>query len=338
MQFKKAELLEILAKVKPGLAQKDIVEQFTHFIFSGTEVVTYNDQICISHPLETDFHCSAKADDFYKMIKGVKEDTVEVSLVNEKLVIQSGKTKGCLSTTVEAKAEELVKLLALPGLEEHWAPLPEDFLSGIFLTMFGASRDMTKGILTCIQVKDDNLISSDEVRISHYRMKTPFEHSVLIPRSSAGELVKFPVVKFVFEENWAHFCTEANVTFSTRIQSGDYPDVVHFIDSMEGDDLTLPPELREVVDSVYFMTDGEVDLDRRITVRATQDTLMVKAEKDIGWVEKTIDFKMDRDTIAFDINPQMFSQVLEKATKMLVATNAALFESGTFRHLVALPE
>ena len=68
MKIKKLELINILQRVKPGLAKRDVIEQFTHFIFTGESVITYNDEICISHPLKTDFVCSAKSEEFFKAI------------------------------------------------------------------------------------------------------------------------------------------------------------------------------------------------------------------------------------------------------------------------------
>ena len=62
MKIEREELLKVLSAIRPGLAKKDIVEQATHFIFTGQEVLTYNDQICISYPFETDFECSVPAD------------------------------------------------------------------------------------------------------------------------------------------------------------------------------------------------------------------------------------------------------------------------------------
>ena len=65
--------------MKPGLAKKEIIDRSTHFVFSGSEVLTYNDQICISHPLKLDFVCSVPADDFFRIITNMDGDTLDIS-------------------------------------------------------------------------------------------------------------------------------------------------------------------------------------------------------------------------------------------------------------------
>ena len=43
MKINRSKLLDILQIIKPGLANKEIVEQSTHFIFSGENISTYNE-------------------------------------------------------------------------------------------------------------------------------------------------------------------------------------------------------------------------------------------------------------------------------------------------------
>ena len=48
--MKKAELIKALEAVRPGLANKEMIEQSTSFAFMKDRVVTYNDEISISYP------------------------------------------------------------------------------------------------------------------------------------------------------------------------------------------------------------------------------------------------------------------------------------------------
>ena len=50
--MQKQELITALEKVKPGLASKDLIEQSTSFAFINGKVITYNDEISISHPVK----------------------------------------------------------------------------------------------------------------------------------------------------------------------------------------------------------------------------------------------------------------------------------------------
>ena len=52
MKTNKTKLQTALEIVKPGLANKEIIEQSTSFAFLKGKVVTYNDEVSISHPLK----------------------------------------------------------------------------------------------------------------------------------------------------------------------------------------------------------------------------------------------------------------------------------------------
>ena len=89
MKVKKSELVDALSKVKPGLAKKEIVEQATHFIFSQGEIITFNDQISIMHPFDCDFDFSVKGEEFFKIVSGITEEEIDLSLKDNTLHIKS---------------------------------------------------------------------------------------------------------------------------------------------------------------------------------------------------------------------------------------------------------
>lgn len=337
MKMNKTELMNILQKVKPGLAKRDIIEQFTHFIFSGTEVITYNDEICISHPLETDFVCSAKSDEFFKAISSVETEEVEVTLNEGKLCISSENARGHLLTTPEEDdAEQLITALDIDSIKNQWQSLPSDFIRGISLCMFSASKDLTKGVHTCVFAEGDLLSSSDGIRVSVYVMDGEITPKVLIPASNVAELVKFDVKKYFISESWAHFQTENGVIFSSRIMEGNYP-ALHAYLEISGEQVKLPAKLKNLVESITFMVDGKVELDRFMDIYISPNKILCKAvKKNIGEFEKEMEFESGIEELHLVINPGFLIQVLEKATTMTVGENAVLFTSFTFNHSISL--
>jgi len=55
MKINKNELKNALEIVKPGLANKEIIDQSTSFAFMNDCIVTYNDEISVSHPVKDIF-------------------------------------------------------------------------------------------------------------------------------------------------------------------------------------------------------------------------------------------------------------------------------------------
>ncbi len=334
--IKRLELLEVLNKLKPGLAKKAIVEQSTHFIFLGKDVATFSDQIAIVHPFETGFPFSVKGEEFYKLISGITEDDLEFSMKDDKLSIKSSSTKAGMSTIVDDKDRVDRLVTALRKEMKDWKPIPKDLLSGMYLASFSAAKDLSQGTLSCVFVDGKDILSSDSLRASWYEMAEEVD-SFLIPAKDVNELVKFTDIENMCQsENWVHFQTKGGVTFSVRKILGVFKDLRKRFD-IEGDSIMLPPTLKEVVDSIIFLSEGDIEANKIISMGIDKNKITCKAEKETGWVEKTIDFSYKGKPLQFLINPIFLSQILMKATEMILTDTIALFLTDGFAHIVALP-
>jgi hypothetical protein len=325
-----------LNKIRPGLAKKGIVEQSTHFMFLGKDVATFSDQIAIIHPFETGFPFSVKGEEFYKLISGITEDELELSIKDDKLSIQSKSTKAGMSTIVDDKDRVDRLVTTLKKEMKDWVAIPKDLLSGLYLAMFSAAKDLSQGTLSCISVSGKDICSSDSLRASWYEMEKEVA-SFLIPAKDVNELVKFTDVESICQsENWVHFKTKGGVTFSVRKILGVFKDLKKKFD-IEGDTITLPPSLKEVTDSIIFLSEGNIEVNKIISVGIESNKITLKAEKETGWVEKTVEFKYKGKPAKFLINPIFLSQILTKATEMILTERIALFLTDGFAHIIALP-
>ena len=70
MKLNKTDLQKALEIVKPGLANKEMIEHSTSFAFIGGRVVTYNDEISLSHPVEgLEIEGAIHAEELYKLLR-----------------------------------------------------------------------------------------------------------------------------------------------------------------------------------------------------------------------------------------------------------------------------
>jgi len=334
------ELVDILSKVRPALAKKEIIEQATHFIFTGTHITTYNDQICIIHPYPTDFQCSVRAKEFYEILNGITEDEIEIKRTKTQLKVNSERTKAGLTTVVDEKdkVDHMVEIIAADMKKAKWYYLPESFLKGMFLCMFSASKDMTTGAFTCLYGNGSEIFSSDTLRASWFIMeKDEFKPPFLLPARDVAELIKFPVTKYTVTENWMHFKTKDKVSMSVRKLEGEFPDIKPLFE-IKGYSFILPSDLKNAIDSVSILAEGELDINRVVYIKVEKGKVTCKAQKERGWIEKTIDSDYDKKrVIDFTINPHFFSQVLEKTTSITVSEEKAVFTGENFKHIICLP-
>jgi DNA polymerase III sliding clamp (beta) subunit (PCNA family) len=222
--------------------------------------------------------------------------------------------------------------------KNFWKPLPKDFTDGIYLTSFSASRDLTTGIRSCCAVRKDSIYTTDNLRISNYIMDGEMDE-VLLPAKDASELVKYKVVEYGLSENWAHFRTADGIVFNCKVMRGDYPYSTLeslFVDAKPT--LTFPADLKENVEAVISLCDGEGDSDKSITLTVEKGRMVVKAEKERGWITKTVESDYSGGKFEILINPVFLCAVLRHASEFTLLEGKGQFQSDNFYHLLSLPE
>jgi len=335
MKIAPSEFKEILLKIKPGLASKGIVEQATHFVFTGDDVFTYNDQISISYPLETEFKCSVPSTKLYDFVKDLKGKEVEVTLKEGQLLLTCGKTKAGINVSTDETIMELVDDMGFPK-DTEWKSLDKEFLEGIKLCMFSASKDLSCPYMTCISVENNRLVSGDDIRISLFDLKHDISDTFLLPATAATELVKFDIVEYALMKSWVFFSTLDGIVFCSRIVVDEYPNVSEFFEMNNAVTMKLPSEFKDSINTVYPMADGDFDIDKQIEISVTKNTLKCRSDGASGWAETSIDIHDKVPDLTFKANPVFLSEVLEHNTTMTYEPGKLLILSGKLKHLMSL--
>ena len=347
MKINREELLKVLQAVKPGIAKREIIQQATHAIFTGDAVATFNDQICIVYPLKTDLHCSVQGEEFYKALESINEVEVEIIAEENQVKIISKKTKAGLSTLVgeKEKVESLIEdLRERVNVKRFWRKLPKDFIQGVSLCTFTASRDMTAGVRCCVAIRNDKIFSTDNLRVSRYKMDASIDN-MLLPARDAAELIKYEVTRYGKTEGWIHFITNEGVMFNCKTMVGDYPfDSLNRFFREPTDEITLPKELQDAMKAAAVFAAGDVDVTKMVEIKIKGKTLKCRSEKERGWMEKEIDLKksVGDEEIIFYVNPTFLAQILDRATSFFLIQgeewpDKCVFFNDTFMHIIALP-
>lgn len=343
MKIKRKDLLNVLNSVKPGIDTSKVLEQRTHFIFTGEDVMTYNGEVSILCPFESDFQCSVKSDDLLNALSKSTSEMVTIIVDKGKMIITlEGRNFGLSVFTEEAHAEILDSMLEdLSALEDEngWSSLPEDFIYGASLCIFSASKDRTGGdqnTLYAIRVDGKNLYCTDNLRGSHFEMCEAMG-DFLIDINHIINIIKYPIVSWAHQNSRIYFSTEDNLIFMANTILGQYPDFTKLF-NFEGETLELPDGLKEAINHVVIMAEGDTELDRNAEICIKNNILICKTKKDTGWGEAKLDMDYTGEEIIFNVNPAFLSQVLEKTNKIKVGASAfrAQFSLEGFRHLMML--
>lgn len=343
MQIEREKFLSLLNSIRPGIARKDIVEHSTHFVFTGRWAVTYNEQICVCcpSPLGKDFICSIQAEEFFKFIKSLRAEFLDLEVVEEEgkhvVKIKADRVEAEFAVSINESIVGLIKKLKIGGLKDLWKPVEDGFIPALKWCLFSASQDATQQLLTCIHIKKKLITSSDDMRVSRYSMGKPIDAELLIPAVSVEELVKFEVTDFCVIDPWVYFKTTSGAIFCTHLVDGKYPDASEFFE-FEGSDIELPVELESALESAEIMAAGDFPIDKRIKISIDKGMLTVYAENEnLGWVKTKVKMAVKNSpSVSFVINPIFLREILGKTNTVKIGEDRALFKTENFLHLVSL--
>ena len=333
-----------MSKIKGGISQgKDHVSQMRHVLFTGRDLVTYNENVAILYPFGTDFNVSVRHDDLYKLVTSTfsEEDlSLELNEKGDQLLVSAGKTTAGLSALIENELTDKIDALVdqLPSDDNtlKWSSLPEKFVEGAQLCLFAASTDKEDFHHACLYVDKHGAVCTDGMRASWYKFKEGFgRDEFMIYATDVSILSDFEIVDYYISDSWVNFVTADDVVICFKVLVGKKLDYVKsFFKNQEGAELTLVTELKAGIDSMIFMADGDTQSNKAMDISIKKDMLICNTETDRGWVNKEIDIEYAGDEIDLCINPIFLSQILATTTKAIVGKDRTWLSTGAFQHAI----
>ncbi len=332
----KAKLVQALEKTRPGLANKEMIEQSTSFVFSNGKIITYNDEISIAHPLEElkNIEGVVKAEELYKLLTKMTDDELKISVVNNEFRITAKNVKAGLVI------EQEIKLPLLKNIQlEKWQPLPENFLDALKLVMFSCSRDMSKPVLTCLNITPNYVEASDGFRVTRRNLKGKIQTigAFLIPESSVKQVISYDVESIFVDEEWVHFKTKDNTTLSCRVFHDNYPNIdATGILEVDGIELHFPSNLDKVIERVGVFANKQDLVDSEVYIEIADKKFKVRGQNEYGWVEEECRINYNKNPIKFSTNPNFLKDIIPLTRKCTVGLEKMKFVGDDWVHVLVL--
>jgi hypothetical protein len=291
MNLTKTSLLEAMKKCLPGVEKgSSLIEGADAFLFDGTHIHTYNDNIAVSVPVALDGMTGAvKAMDFFRLVSKLNVPLIQVSVAEGKLTFQAGRTKASL-VMINTQVEGYVKELDLAGLE--WLAIPTNFHEGIRLCKMSSNPTPLRGIC----VEGDQMASTDSARINSFRLSSEMG-SFWLDDPVISELMKLgSPVQYAIRGAWFHAKLTDGTMFSckrkdhTQFPSAAVKEQVEAITKAKttGIQNRLPKALSEAVDRVSTMASGLNATSSLVRLTLRKDELELYTTKAFGDAEETV--------------------------------------------------
>ncbi len=333
MKINKAELLTALEVVKPGIQTRETVEQATAFAFIEGCVVSYNDNISLSHPVtDLELEGAVQAKELYAILKKMKGDEVEFEIEDNTILFKSGRAKAGLILQDEIRMP-LGELGEIGG----WKKLPDDFSHFLKFAMATCVKDLARPMLVGVNVRQDGFMeSSDNRRLTKCSLgeEVPVSNFIL-PAIACKEVVKMKPTKIAAGEGWIHFKNKAKSQLSCRILVDKFPNVDKFFD-FDGLKIEFPITMIEVIDRATVFAQQEDELEEEMEIILKKNRVVVKAKNDSGWFEESVNMEYSEEPFSFLIIPYLLRDILKEGSTCTVGNTMLQFEGSGWKYASVL--
>lgn len=327
--MKRKDILAILKAVKPALANKEIIEHSTSFIFKKGKVFTYNDEITISHPIPLKIKGAVPAKELYDLLNSVDFDNIKIKQKDTEILIEGEDFKAGISLTENTSIKD-IKLS-----DKNWSKLSNKFCQGLEFCIFSAGSDYSNLVLTHIHVANGFMESTDNYRLTRFISKT-IKSSMLIPVSAAKELIRYKPTHYQKTKGWIHCKNADGVVFSFRSHISKYPDTSNILKMTSPVDIDFLPALKPSLATAEVLSKEEISGDKFVKVKMKGKEMTVKGVGDVGWYKASLKLKKSYGNVSFEINSKSFRDILTHLKKASLSKTKMKFLGEDFIHVVIL--
>ncbi len=236
------ELLMALETVKEGVMANASINEWDGVYLLKDKIRTFSDTFSVQCSIDLgDIEGNVNAATFYNLINKISGidgigDTVEMSILDDTLSVKVKRIKSGMPVIAEMTDLDHVFDVG------DWDTLPDDFISALQFCIFSAGSDVDNAVMTCLNISQDFIISSDNKRITKFKMTgkmTPF----LLPVIAARKLIKYLIIEYQLNDSWAQFRTKDDVIISCRSLDAEFPDVDRIMNFEGGSAVTFPDNI-----------------------------------------------------------------------------------------------
>lgn len=325
----KKELLEAIEKVKPAITTTSLTEQNNLILFNKKSVSSYNDEILITSIINTKIDGAVPANELITLLQKMKDETIKV--------VQKDNVLEIIGKTTKAKLKMSTLSFPKTKIPDKWKKLPEEFIKGLNYCKFSLAQE--GNILNNLFVTKDNIISSDNYRITQYTLdKELTKKNFLIPSSTINPLVSFKPTSLSIDKLWVFFKNKNDGIFCIRNNGEKYPDIESILNNkVKGIKIKLPDSLKESLLRTKILSDEDIVTGNRIiNITIKEGKLICYGECAAGNIYETVDIDYDGKDIKFAVVPDFLSEILNNTNNMTVGDSVLIFKTKNIQCRIQL--
>jgi DNA polymerase III sliding clamp (beta) subunit (PCNA family) len=260
------------------------------------------------------------------LITKITAQDLNIIQKDDKLLIKTKKSQVTLVTINDQEFTSRVKAIKESLTDIAWGKLPTNFMKSIQLCSFAASTSETEQTLSCVYIKGDLCLASDNQRIARAHLIEPLPDEILLKAAEIKNLSAINPTDYSITKTWLHFKNDDGCIFSIRRIKGEYPDFNSILD-FTGTEVDIPKNLIEGTDLASVFLDADRP---SVTVSLDNNFCIVSVRSEQGSMKYRSKLNYKGEPITFEINPHFLEQMLLYSTKMIIDKDKAKLETENF--------
>ena len=328
MKINREKLISALSAVLAGTSPKEIVEQSNCFVFSGGEVLTFNDEVACRAPSPLpELAGAVPARKFLDVLSRLPDDEVDVAQADGEVAIR---TKGHRSgVRLEAEVSLPVEAVGKPG---EWKKLAADFGDAVKMTAACAGKDEAAFALTCLHLTPKYVEACDNYQVARYPLKLPVGEGILVRASGVAQAAAMGMTGMAESGQWLHLKNDEGLVLSCRRYLEDYPAMDEFLSDEGAVPATLPGGVEESV-ALAKIFSGDDPLSENITVALSAGRMELSGKSATGWYKGRRNVKYEGAEIKFCIAPDLLVEICKRSRECRVREGRLIVDVGKFRYV-----
>lgn len=323
-------LIAQLQSVEPGLAEREVLEQSSCFVFRNGRVHTFNQDIACSQTCELAIEGAVRAKPLLQLLTMLVEETLDFTF-NDGHLIVTGKRKEA-GIVAEKQITLPIDTVEKPG---KWHKLDESFVEAIELVQHCASNEENQFMLTCIHITPDCVEACDNTQAARVKVATPVQRDILVRRDSIKHITSLGMTEISETESWVHFRNPMGLTLSCmRYIDENYVDVSSLFRD-KGEKIVLPKGLISAAEKANVFAQETTD-DVVVFIELRPGKLRLRGKGAGGWYKETRQLAYEGPALAFTLAPQLLMDICKKYTDAEVTREFIRVRGGKWRYAACL--
>lgn len=327
--------VQTLDSVHPGISRTDVLEQTDCYVFKDGWVYTFNQDTCCRMPVQglpEGFVGAVKADPLRNILGKIDDEEITVE-AKEGVLVFKGKGMRYLAN-VENKISLPLDAVDTTG---DWSPLHEDFADALKTAGQCTKEDDEDPRRTSVHICPDWIEACDDIQLCRWELKTGLDRSILVRNKAIRGAVHLGMTEFSVTESWIHLRNRVGLIMSCRyLDDGIYDDLEPFLSHKDGQTVTLPKGLTDVITRAEEVVEGDEDDNVLIRVRLADNKVRIIGEGPAGTYVEPVKVRYEGPEIEFMIDPQILKDLVENYSECTASESHLWVDAGRYKFVCCL--